>query len=396
MLTPAPITAQPGAPVATQPDTNLVTAPQAVVQPSASLPPVLDMSNPTVQALVESARAEEKQKLYAEQTSLKSQVAELRAKLDGKLTPDEKQLEQLREVQQQLQATTNQITQLQAAMAESDRKHAAESAQLKLQAYLDRRLREEASKGTKMLSELIGGSTEQEVEDSIQLSIQEHERLRVYYAAEAAASVQPTVAGPLPLVSAMAPPVVATTTMVTPPGPSAFPTVPNAQAAAEVSPGTAGFVQKVADVTSPDAVRSGVYAQHRKTLLAGIRQGAVPPSGVPFANTPRTHVNTVQHGVVVQPQGNPTLPAVNPHVAVVPPQPTPNPPSSASPTPTVPSPGDFRAAAIASAQRGLQNPRSMRAAVVGAQPPTHSEYQPTPTMDANFDGGHPMAYRNSP
>lgn len=394
MLTPAQESAQPAVvqPTAT-PVTPPVAAPQAPVQPPVSSP--LDMSNPAVRELVENARAEEKQKLYADQEALRQQIATLKRTLEGKLTPDEKQTQQLADLQEQLRQTTSQLADLRQKMEASDRANAAEKLQLRLQAFLDRRLREEQAKGTKMLTELVGGTSEQEIEDSIQLAISEYNRLRENFRAELQAETPPAPVPVTPSVSAL--PVA--TTVVMAPGPSAFPTVPNAQAVPSADPGSSAFVQQVSELTTPESVRSGAYAKHRQALLAGVRQGAVPPAGVPFANTPRVSVPTMQHGTVVQPQGLPTPPAVNPHVAVVPPQPQPIPqpaqPTPQAPVTTVPSPADFRAAAVAAAQRGLANPAAHRAVVVGPQPASHPEYQLSPTQNVSFEGVHPMATRNS-
>lgn len=385
------------APAPVNPVSLPVVAPTAAVQPSI---PLIDMSNPAVAALVEAARSEEKTKLYTEQQSLKDQLAELRAQLNGKLTPDEQLAARFQEVSSQLTDVTNQLTAMRQEREkerEAERQareteraaSAARERQSALQAYLDRRYREEIQKGTKMLPEFLGGSSEAEIEQSIVLATSEFARLRDVMRAELQAEI-PT---PPP------PPVlpVAVSVVNPPPGPSAFPTVANPAAIPSADPGTAGFTAQVAELTTPEAVRSGAYAKQRQALLAGVRQGVVPPAGVPFANTPRAHIPVQQHGVVMQPQGLPTPPVANPHVQAVPPQPLPLAPTAPapSPVPTVPSPAEFRAAAIAAANRGLANPAANRAAVRGPQPVSHPEYQLQPTVTpVTFDAGHPME-RNS-
>jgi len=184
--------------------------------------------------------------------------------------------------------------------------------------------------------------------------------------------------------------------------PSALPAHLNAAPVPNVDPGSEAFVTRVAELTTPEAVRSGDYAKNRPALMEAIRQGRVPPAGQPFANMPRSYVPQQQHGQVTQPQGHPTGPVMNPamqtHVASPLPSATTQPVSPTGVQPVMaPAPAngsvaaEMRAQAIQHATSALANPaHAGRADVRSGRPPTHPEYRGVAVTNPVFDGRNPM------
>lgn len=406
-----------------------------VMDPASSSPPAAPVAHPPIitapvvdesliRERVEAARREEKEKLYKEQEGLKDQIKELRTKLAEKMSPDEKVQAQLEGLQRQLADATSKLEAQQREAQESKVRYEAETRRLQLHSFMERRLREEKEKGTELLIELVGGSSEQEIETSIQLAAVEYAKLKAQFYSrfqQEHPQSQPTPPAPPPVAVQAVPAAVPLT-------PAAFPTVPNPASVPTVEPGTSGFSTSVAALTTPDAVRSGAYAQQRDRLLATVRQGPVPPPGAPFANTPRVVAvqPTYIHGDVVQPQGHPTGPVAPTQMMQAPPVPIPisitHPPGSNGLMPpaamahgqqlltqppaqgpvTLPAapeggfdPAAARATAVESARRALVNPaHASRAGVQGPRPASHPEYGGVPNPNASFDAGHPMV-RNS-
>jgi len=370
-----------------------------VVESPASTPSTeaLDINNPTVRTLIENARSEEKTKLYATIESLKEEIKGLKSKLSEKMSPDEKMVQMIEDLQRQVTESTERFNAL-VSQADVDRQNYATALKnAKLQGYLDRRLREEKDKGTKLVLEMVVGSTEQEIEQSIVASAAEESRRRAMYLQEFQQQYG-TNGGTVVPVSVTAVPVVVTPTVQ----PAAFPAPLNASPIPNADPGSEAFVARVAELTSPEAVRSGDYAKNRTELLAAVRQGRVPPAGVPFANMPRAYVPQQQHGQVTQPTGHPTGPVMNPNMRTSAPQPLPiattQPVSATGVQPVMaPAPAEgsaiaeMRAQAIQHATTALANPaHAGRAEVTSGRPTAHPEYGGVAMRTPVFDGRNPM------
>lgn len=350
-------------------------------------------------AKLDEVRAEEKQKLYREQESMKEQIKELRTKLDAKSSPDERIQSQIEDLNRQLRESMERTQAAEKAAADERTKYAQELASMKLQAYLDRRMGEERGKGTEMLDEMVGGSTEQEIESSIQAAISEYARLKAQILAKHA----PT---PAPAPAPAAPAVPVGQTVQTGLKPSDFPRAVNAQAPMSVDAGTEAFTASVAAVTTPDAVRNGQWARNRGAVLERLRGVAAPPAdGRAFANQPRQAMPTVTHGDVVQPQGTPTSAPINPtQVQVAPQPPVAQPPVAPQPAPVQPPVyvpptsgtvdlAAVRAAAKSAAGHALANPAlANRAGAKANAAAPGGEYGGQPNHNVTFvDGQHPMA-----
>jgi hypothetical protein len=374
-----------GAPVTTP--TTEIPASSVVTPPAPASGQLYDAK--ALMAHVEAARTEEKTKLYAKVQELQKDLTETRDQLKARMNPDEQVQAQISELNKRIGEEAAKAQALQVELDTIKRQTAERERQLALQAYQDRRVKEEQAKGRKLLLELVGGDGEQLIDASIDVAAAEYSRLRDNFYAEFQ-SERPAV--PLPAPSA---PVGVTVTSVSP---SAFPTVPNAATPAQQLAGGVGdFVAEVAELTTPEAIRNGSYARNRDRLLAGVRQGkAVPDAGTQFANRPREYMPQESHGQVVQPQGTQTSAPAPAQLQVVPSNPLPipgQPPAQGQPVPP-PSqgfdPGAARAQAEASARSFLANPARASAFV----PAGKSLAGAIPVPTADFGGGNPMI-RNS-
>lgn len=369
-----------------------------IVDPTVSTPSTdaIDINNPTVRTLIETARSEEKTKLYATIEALKEEIKGLKSKLSEKMSPDEKMVQMIEDLQRQAAEATTRFNALVNEVTVERQNYTTALNNARLQSYLDRRLREEKDKGTKLVLEMVTGSTEQEIEQSIVASAAEEARRRSMYLQEF--QQQYGTNGVVTPISVTAVPVVVSPAIQ----PSAFPAPLNAAPVSTVDPGTEAFATRVAELTSPEAVRSGSYAENRAALMAAIRQGKVPPAGQPFANMPRAYVPQSQHGQVTQPQGHPSGPVTNPNMQTNVAQPLPiattQPVTATGNQPVmapVPTSGSeaaaMRAQAVQHATNALANPAfAGRADVRSGRPPTHPEYRGVAVHNPVFDGRNPM------
>lgn len=300
--------------------------------------------NSDVIKLVEHARAEEKTKLYGQIESLKEQ-------LKARMNPDERLAEELSSLKQKFQETQTVLTTVQQKAVEDAARWQAELRRRDLQAYLERRLREETGKGTEFFIEMVKGASEQEIEASFEASKAAFAQQKAFFYNQFMAS-QPTPP-PSPVVSAT--PAVSVSV-----APSAFPTAPNAVPAQQPNPADLNGV--ISSLTTPEAIRSGDFAKSRAAIHATLRSQPAPriDGNVPFANMPRQYVVDA----VQQPPGLPTPPVQNPRVQTVPSQPLPVPDNVHTSGPVnLPNPnlvdGNFdanaaRNAAIAAAKHRMQ------------------------------------------
>jgi len=324
-------------------------ATQSVATPSTQ---TVNLDDPAVIAAIEAARKEEKGKLYGTQTKLKEEIDSLKDQLRAKQTPDEQLKSQLGELQTKLEETNTRLAETIADGERTKQQAAYEKRQLQLQNFLDRRLREEEKLGNKLIVELVSGTSEQEIDESITFAKSEYARIRADIIASETPQPNPQPAVPTAVAAPTGQPAIRT---VAAPGPSAFPTAPNAASVpAAAEPGTEEFTAEVKELTSPEAVRSGAWGKHRERVLRGIKSQPSPGlSKDGNFQAPRTYVLPVNHGDVQVPHGHPTGPVANPNV-VAPRQPHVTIPSA--PSTTTQPPGAMSAEALAAGQRMVEGP----------------------------------------
>jgi len=133
---------------------------------------------PQVSELIQQARSQEKAKLYKSIENKDAEIERLQAevsKLSGEIKTKEnenlseveilqKEINKLRENQEELEQRFQAERE-----AEAEKRRSAE-----LAAYKERRLREE---GEELVSALVGGSSEEEIDDSIDLAKQEYSKI---------------------------------------------------------------------------------------------------------------------------------------------------------------------------------------------------------------------------
>lgn len=352
---------------------------RTVVLPAAA--PTVDITNPQVLAFVEKARQEEKRKLYEDLEAKDKELRDLRAKLALKQDPAERVAEQALELQA-LQDKVNTLT----ATLEADRQAAAtRERSLQLQAYLEKRLREESSAGSRLVHALVGGQSEQEIDNSISLAKAEYAAIQAELASTVA--VAPTPQAPVG-------------TVVTA-SPSSFPSVPAApMQTPEQGPSNSDIQAEIAYLTSPEAVRSGLYAKNREYLQSLLhRSGNVAPKpGQSFAQYPRQYATperTTLNGNVAQPSGLPLTPVRPVALQTQPSVPLPvastvNTYVQPQPQPSELSPRDL---AVQSATHALSMSADRAAAVAGVRAPASREYSgaaPSAVDSHSFTGVSPM------
>jgi hypothetical protein len=183
-----------------------------------------------------------------------------------------------------------------------------------------------------LISEMVGGRTPQEVDQSAAAAHQKWNQLRQEFSSQGRPPI-PNQPPPPPVQQPQnqggwvqgpngqwfqsqqgLPPA-----MPVPPNPAyaGFPTPTNPMAPQSMDPST-GY--DVSALTSEEAVRSGAFGQYRQQLhqMAGARQqGGFPSGSVPrgVGRAPNGQFTSLNPGGVVQPQGYPTGPAVNPGMA---------------------------------------------------------------------------------
>lgn len=137
---------------------------------------------PAVEALVEKARSQEKDKLYKTIEAkddtikeLKEQIKTLQKQLD-ELGNQNLSKEQVME--KQIKELTETIENLKAEIQAEREKAEKEKREAEFKAYKERRLRELSEQGIEYLPDLIGGDNEEEFEKSIEKSIQRYKELQ--------------------------------------------------------------------------------------------------------------------------------------------------------------------------------------------------------------------------
>ena len=243
------------------------------VQPEPVIPP----AGGYTLADIERVRQEEKAKLYGrieEEKQKAKQLAEENARLKTAVPQPQQpapeassqELTELKQMTttmaQQLQTLTNAYTQTEAE------RYAAE-----LRLYMNDRINAYEQAGYGLVYELIQGNTAQEIEASIQRAAQAWQR----YGMGPRVPQQPQQqVQQLPIAIVQQPYQV----------PNGFPTAPNGAAVPMQDPGNGGLVEDIRALTTPEAVRSGAYAQNRQRIMSALQQQGGAVSGA-LSNAPR-------------------------------------------------------------------------------------------------------------
>jgi hypothetical protein len=194
-----------------------------------------------------------------------------------------------------------------AAALEFQRTYKAELLKAQLQAYMERRIRETGTSANNAIIELIGGASEAEIETSIVLARSEFNRF-VEIAKQQLAAQQPQPSAPPSQPVPSTAPIAVQVQAI--PSPSQFPRPVSPPAIPEAALGTQQFTEQIAAVTTPEAVRNGTYAQHRRQLMATLQQQG-QAMGSPQWHAPRNHfVSTVQQPQAL-PMPQPQVPQQN-------------------------------------------------------------------------------------
>jgi hypothetical protein len=222
-----------------------------------------------VTAAVARARAEEKRKLYKRMEEQDTLIREMRTELQTlkaapvPATSGEKQT-QSEKIDQLLNAITESREEQKALALRFDRMEAADRERhnrINLERYGQTLIAEVRARDEDVIEALVGGDTEEQVADSVKIAHAEwlfqqkqaEERLRKRSGRPAAVTVQQNSGRPTGT-----PPVM---------------TANHVEADAH---------ENLDDLVSQDAVRDGTYAEHRKTLLSGLKKaykyGGQPPA----------------------------------------------------------------------------------------------------------------------
>jgi hypothetical protein len=355
--------------------------------------PTVSLTDPQFIAAIEKARTEEKQKLYKELSSTKTENEELRTQLRSRMSPDEQQQAREHELQTRMTALETQLSFANAELLQVRAETDARIQQLQVVAYAERRMREELGRGNKLLPHLVRGNTEAEIESSIAVALAEYTTMRAEILRDAGFQESAQSSRPTGLSVSTAPA----------PTPAAFPVVPQTQQQ-QFAP-QENVAEEIKRLTSPENVRNGTYAKNRDHILQLIQsQGISPPNGQAFAQQPRSYMQTQTIGPVEQPQGHPTYSPQPVNLQVVPSSPLPAPattspqvvpPSVPNVNPRQPSIAEMRQLAVSSATRSLGQPPSVAMAVTGKTPAQASgDYiapaNGVPVTETAFNGQHPM------
>lgn len=273
-------------------------------------------------AMLNQARSDEKNKLYStiedlkkknvefenQRKTLETQMNELQELADKDLPKEEKarrRFESLeRKIGEERQAREQEATQ-----------HQQELRATRLETYKERAIRTVQERGEGILPELVGGRNEDEINASVMIAKAEytHLRDRFYNEFQQQQGIQQQyqqqqdMAAQVPAVQSP---------YYTPPA-SGFPSPVNPVPVVEGTPDLSAINQ----MTSEQAVRSGLYAQQRGQLLNYLKSQSPNGGGQPLGTDPRmastpSVMSPVPHvsigGGVMQPQGHPTGPALPP------------------------------------------------------------------------------------
>lgn len=195
------------------------------------------LKNPAVIALLEKVREQEKNKLYkviGQKDETVSKLKEEVVKLSGQLNEkDQTHAQEVAQMQERLTKLDEAFTALNGSI-EAEREAAKkEKRDAELSAYKERRLREVSESGDNLVTALVGGQTEEEIEASIEKAKAEFEKI-----ASLVSSNQPT------------PPVVNTPRVTNPP-----------------SMGDSVDFSSIRNMTPAE------YAKHREKILNAARSG---------------------------------------------------------------------------------------------------------------------------
>ena len=227
------------------------------------------------------------------------------------MKPDERHRREMEMLRHQMQETAR-------AAQEANAQALQRIRQAELYAYRERKLREA---GDGIFEPLVGGNSEQEINESIELARAEYKQLetefRKKFEAELSRQPQPTIPYVYnPQTGTYAPATAEYGVPVPPPNPAyayAQPAPPGSYPTPQnpIPPQQTPITPDIKYITSEEAVRNGKYGEMRQQLLAGLRGQAAAPT--PAGVAPR---HTVQYqqlpGGVQQPIGLPTPPAFPP------------------------------------------------------------------------------------
>ncbi len=285
--------------VSAQPTIEAPIMSQTPAQVAPLTPPPLPLT-PTGQvyslADIEKVREQEKAKLYDKQRKLEEENARLR--LSNPPAQDDRISAELAELRAST-AASNQLLQDLTAQnaAEKLNRRVAE-----LTLFMNERIAAYREAGYGLITEMITGSNEQEIEASVQASANAY--LAYFRNVPSSAPQQvPTAI----VVSAR-------------PAPQqGFPTAPNSPGVIDQSANQPAFMQQVQNLTTPEAVRSGEYGKNRKQIMAALQNQGGGMGGT-LSNQPRFAPAPGQgpqstFSNVQQPQGLPTPQVVHPNQA---------------------------------------------------------------------------------
>jgi hypothetical protein len=294
-----------------QPFTDPNTAPSSEQPPITESEPV----NIIVKKAVEKARGEEKAKLYSELGARDEKIRGLEARLtdmdnarkaaeEAGMKPDER----LNARMNQLEATA------QAAVAQANATEQAAMARIQAAenfAYRERALR---MAGPDIIPELVGGSSPQEIDDSIEVARAEYRRMEQLFYQRFQQQHQLAANPPQGAYNMQFQPVQQPGVAAVPPNPAfanpgvpgVFPTMTNPEPVAE-----SGSPLNLRDLTSEEAVRSGRWGEIRQQILGGFNR--TPYQGN-IGSAPRHMTYQQLPGGIQQPMGLPTGPITPPNM----------------------------------------------------------------------------------
>lgn len=228
-----------------------------------------EVTDPAVLKLVQAARIQEKKKLYGEKAKLasdlktaKAENARLQRELDASRTPAQThstvpgttetpvEEDRLTRLERLVESVAGTLTRREQEAQESSRR-------AQLNAHRQGLLAEAREQGVGVISSLVAGDSEEELEAAFEIAKAEYivheQEIRAKLEAEIAASAPTTVQ-----------PAVRPVRRV----PSGVPAVRTGQ----VTPSDTPTREEVKALTSIDAIRDGTYAQNRKKLLGMVKR----------------------------------------------------------------------------------------------------------------------------
>ncbi len=258
-----PAATLPAAPIVVQPEPTNVPTPAPIGIPDGFV------SKADHDALLTKVREEEKRKLHKKLDEEKARADAYEAREKAAKEEAEKarlaQLPTEQRFQEELLALRKKSEDQAAELAAQIAANAQQQLAYQVSMYREAKLREA---GPRIIPDLVGGSTYEEVDASIMVAKAEYERWDAHFKAQYAQQ-QPVI--PVVPVAVPAPAAPAHPLMPVP----VQPTVTFASPAPAAPAGAAPSID-IAMLTSPDAVRSGAYRQHREAVHAAMRQGSAP------------------------------------------------------------------------------------------------------------------------